>query len=272
MCPAVTFAPLDKLFSSLQYMNRTCFLVGIHSFLYYRYNGISPQCISTYINTMQVTTAACQKETVVIPLPDSWNQLHIALFLFKGFTFQVNRLIFPRRCLDFFPCTRLHIEQIQMIFRHTCLSRHLILISFQSRTWLRNRVNHPQRFHIPLVHNNRSKIFGVGRPVPPHFPTFSIAQRICVQGTVWNTIPKIRCTIRCQTDFYNRTIFLILTSLLVIGNAHIVQIAILGINHTLAIRRYRRPIRLIQFLLFVFQVCQLTRRIVIREIKRGISL
>ena len=272
MCPAVTFAPLDKLFSSLQHMNRTCFLVGVHSFLYYRYNGISPQCISTYINTMQVSTAACQEETVVIPLPDSWNQFHVALFLFKGFTFQVNRLIFPRRCLDFFPCTCLHIEQIQMIFRHTCLSRHLILISFQSRTWLRNRVNHPQRFHIPLVCNNRSKIFGIGRPVSPDSTTFSIAQRICVQGTIWNAIPEIRCTIRCQTNFYNRTVFLILTSLLIIGDTHIVQVTILGINHTLAIGRHRSPIRLIQFLLFVFQMCQFTRRIVVREIKCRISL
>ena len=159
-----------------------------------------------------------------------------------------------------------------MIFRHTCLSRHLILISLQSRTWLCNGVNHPQRFHIPLVRNNRSKIFGVGRPVSPHFPTFSIAQRICVQSTIRNAIPEIRYTIRSQTDFYNRTVFLILTSLLVISDAHIVQIAILGINNTLAIGRYRSPIRLIQFHLFVFQVCQLTRRIVVREIKRGISL
>jgi len=159
-----------------------------------------------------------------------------------------------------------------MIFRHTCLSRHLILISLQSRTWLCNGVNHPQRFHIPLVRNNRSKIFGVGRPVPPHFPTFSIAQRICVQGTVWNTIPKIRCTIRCQTDLHNRTIFLILTSLLVISDAHIVQVTILSINHPLSIRRNRGPAWSVQFLLFVFQMCQLTRRIVVREIKRGISL
>ena len=272
MRPAVTFAPLDKLFSSLQHMNRTCFLVGVHSFLYYRYNGISPQCISTYINTMQVTTAACQKETVVIPLPDSWNQIHIALFLFKGFTFQVNRLIFPRRCLDFFPCTCLHIEQIQMIFRHTCLPRHLILISFQSRTWLRNRVNHPQRFHIPLVRNNRSKIFGIRRPVSPYSTTFSIAQCICIQGTIRNAIPEIRCTIRCQTDFYNRTIFLILASLLIIGDTHIVQIAILGINHPLSIRRNRGPAWSVQFLLFVFQMCQFTRRIVVREIKCRISL
>ena len=135
-----------------------------------------------------------------------------------------------------------------------------------------NGVNHPQRFHIPLVHNNCSKIFGVGRPESPHFPTLSIAQRICVQGTIRNAIPEIRCPILCQTDFYNRTVFLILTSLLVISDAHIVQVAIFGVNNTLPIGRHRSPIRLIQFFLFVFQMCQLTRRIIIREIKRGISL
>ena len=159
-----------------------------------------------------------------------------------------------------------------MIFRHTRLSRHLIFIGFQSRPRLRNRVNHPQRFHVTLVGNNRGKIFGIGRPVSPYFPTFSIAQRICVQGTIRNAIPEIWCTILCQTDFYNRTVFLIFTSLLVISDAHIVQVTILGINNTLAIGRHRSPIRLIQFLLFVFQMCQLTRRIVVREIKRGISL
>lgn len=85
---------------------------------------------------------------------------------------------FPRSCLDFFPCTSLHIEQIQMIFRHTCLSRHLILISFQSRTWLRNRVNHPQRFHIPLVRNNRGKYLESGDQYPHtsrRFPLHSVS-------------------------------------------------------------------------------------------------
>jgi len=158
-----------------------------------------------------------------------------------------------------------------MIFRHTGLSRHLILIGLQGRTRFCNGIDDPQRFHIPLVCNDGCKILGVGRPVSPRTPAFAITQSIRVQRAVRNAIPEIRCSVTRQAHLHDGAVLLILPGLSVIGNAHVIQIAIFGINHPLSVWRYGSPVHLLRFFLLVLQVCQLLSGIVVREIERRVG-
>ena len=113
---------------------------------------------------MQITAATSQEKTVVIPLPNGSLILHVTLFLHHRFVFHANALIFISRHFNFLTAVIGHIEQKQMLYRRFLFARHLIFISFQSRTGLRHRVDYPQFLYSAVVGHSHRKMAGVGRP------------------------------------------------------------------------------------------------------------
>ena len=81
MRPSVTLTPLDEFLASVEHMNRTRFLIGIHPFLHNRNDGILTDSIGAHIYAMKVTAAAGQEETGVVALPDKRDELLIPLLL-----------------------------------------------------------------------------------------------------------------------------------------------------------------------------------------------
>ena len=71
------------------------------------------------------------------------------------------------------------------------ISRHLIFISFQRRTWLSDRIDHPQFLYCPVVGYRYRKVSGIGRPTSRYPPAFTVAKRIGIQHTVRNAITEI---------------------------------------------------------------------------------
>ena len=134
VCPTVTLAPLDKFFSSIDYMYRTCFLISIHTLLHNRNYRVFTYCICTNIYTMQVPAISGYKETVVVTLPYRRFELHIPLFLLQRLFFQSKPLILPCRNFDFLTCIRSHIKYIQMLLRSFHFPWHLIFVGFKCRT------------------------------------------------------------------------------------------------------------------------------------------
>ena len=175
MRPTVAFTPMYQFFSIAQKMQRTRFLISIHTLFNNRNNRILPHSVRTNIYPMQVTAFTWKIETVIVTQPD-WRLLfHITLFLQPRTVRESQSLIFISVHLYFFPAVVTHIKQIQMFYRSFFFTRHLIFISFQGRTRLCHRVNHPQLFYGPVIGNGHCKMTGVGRPHLRRLPLHSVS-------------------------------------------------------------------------------------------------
>ena len=154
-----------------------------------------------------------------------------------------------------------------MLLRGFHLSRHLIFISFQRRTWLSDRIDHPQFLYCPVVGYRYRKVSGIGRPTSRYPPAFTVAKRIGIQHTVRNAITEILHSILCQLNLENRTVLLVFPGFLIIFPTHPEKVTILSIYHRLAIGRKISPSQFFRFLFLSFQMSKFTGRIIIREIK-----
>ena len=272
VCPTVTLTPLDKFLASVEYLNRTSFLVGIHPFLHNRYDGILTDRIGTDIDAMQVTAAAGYIETVIVSLPDSGHQLLVALLLFPRTVRQIQRLVLPGSRTDFFPCVGSHVKQVKMVFRSLHLTRHLILIGFQRRARFGDGVDDPKRLDSPVVRNDGYEILRIGRPATPHTPALAVAQGIGIQDAVRNSVTEIGSTVSSQLCLDNGTVLLVLLCLAVILDTHAIQVAVLGIDHTLSVRRYRCPAQPFRLFLRILQVRQFAGLGIVRKIEHFLFL
>ena len=162
--PAIPFAPLHQLFATVQYCQRAHLLVSIHAFLDQRADRIFAYGIRTDINPIQVTAGTGQIEMVTITQPFAGLLAHIPLFLQTGLISYAEGLILICLRRNLLISVVLHIEKIQMLFRCLFLSRHLIFVSFQSRTRRSHCIDDPQLLHLTFIRSGNSKITGIGRP------------------------------------------------------------------------------------------------------------
>ena len=151
MCPSVALAPLDKLLTTVDNVDRASFLIGIHTFFYDRNYRILTYGICTYVYTVKISAVSCHKETIVVALPYRRTELHISLLFLYRLRFQSEPLVLPCRHLYFLTGVGCHIEDIQMFLRSFHFSRHLIFVGFERWTRLSYGIDYPQRLHSSVI-------------------------------------------------------------------------------------------------------------------------
>ena len=191
VCPTVAFTPLNQFLTAIQCLQIAGILISIHAFLNNRHDAILTYSIRTNIDTIQVTAATSQVETIVVTLPNYRLFFHITLLLFVRLGFDTQSLVLISSCLDFLTSIVLHIEQIEVLNRCFLFTRHLIFVSFQCRTRLSHHIDNPQRLYGTIVCNGHREMTRVRRPYTKHTTTLAIAKCIGIQHIARNTITKI---------------------------------------------------------------------------------
>ena len=144
MRPTVTLAPLDYLLAASKHLERTGLLICVHPFLNDRDDAVLPHGICADIYPVQIATAACQEETVIVSLPYPSDIFRISVLLLPRTAFDLQSLVLERGSLYFLAAIILHIKYIQMLDRGFLLARHLIFVGLEGRARLCSDVDDPE--------------------------------------------------------------------------------------------------------------------------------
>ena len=194
---------------------------------------------------MQVAAGTGHKETVLITQPNTGHLLLTPLTLFTRTAGQVQRLIFESRGRDFAIRVIGQVEEQQMIDGRLLLTRHLILVCFQGRTWHGHRIDHPQLLDCPIVGTDDGKTTRVGRPSQVTWvTTFAVAECIRIEQAI--RLPKaiVLHAITGQLHLDNRTILFVTFGFLIVRITHAVEVHIFGKDNRLFVWRDRGPLQL----------------------------
>ena len=74
-------------------------------------------------------------------------------------------------------------------------------------------------------------------------------------------------TIGSQLDFHDSRVLFILLRLQIVFVAHLVEVHVLSINHSLLVRRDRTPHQALWFFFLILQVSELASRVIVREVE-----